>query len=291
MKFVKMHGLGNDYVLVDCFRQELGTLDFPGLAQRISDRHRGVGSDGLILIRPSDQADVGMIIYNADGSRAEMCGNGIRCLAKYAWEQGLLRRQSPAEEHRPGPASMTVQTDAGVLTVSLPLESDGQRVESVCVDMGRPRFAPESMPVALAGPQVVDAEVTIGGRSYRITCVSMGNPHAVIFVDDLTAVDLAVEGSAVETAEIFPRRTNVHFARVDSPDELTVLTWERGSGATQACGTGASAVCVAGSLTGRSARQVTVNLPGGRLQIRWADDDHVHMTGSAEEVFSGEWPL
>jgi diaminopimelate epimerase len=291
MRFVKMHGLGNDYVFVDCFAQRLDDVDLAALARRLSDRHRGVGGDGLILIGPSEQADVGMVIYNADGSRAEMCGNGIRCVAKYAYERGLVGRRVQEAGRRSGRASMTVQADAGVRAVEVLVGCDGKRVESVRVDMGRPKLEPSEIPTTLPGPVVVDRDVEISGRRYRLTCVSLGNPHAVVFVDDVRAVALAVEGPAIETAEIFPRRTNVHFVQVEARDEVTMVTWERGSGPTQACGTGASAVCVAGSLTGRTVRQIRVNLPGGQLQIHWADDEHVHMTGPAEEVFTGEWPV
>jgi diaminopimelate epimerase len=291
MRFVKMHGLGNDYVFLDCFEQRLEGVDLPVLARRLSDRHRGVGSDGLILICPSEQADVGMVVYNADGSRAEMCGNGIRCVAKYAYERGLLRRGIQEAGARSGRGSMTVQTDTGVRAVEVLVGGDGNRVESVRVDMGRPKLDPSEIPTTLLGPVVVDRAVEISGRRYRLTCVSMGNPHAVVFVDDVGAVALAEEGPAIETAKVFPRRTNVHFVQVGAPDEVTMVTWERGSGATEACGTGASAVCVAGSLTGRTVRQIRANLPGGQLAVQWADDEHVYMTGPAEEVFTGEWPL
>jgi len=289
MRFTKMHGLGNDYVYVDCFAQQLDGVDLPELARRMSDRHRGVGSDGLILICPSERADAAMVMYNADGSRAEMCGNGIRCLAKYVYEHGLAR--SDAKSDAQGRRRLTVETDAGVLELDLRLADRVRRVESVRVDMGRPRFSPDQIPTTLDGSTIADRPVTIAGRQYRITCVSMGNPHAVIFVDDLDSVDLAREGRAIECAAIFPARTNVHFVRVDTRSQMTMLAWERGSGATLACGTGACAACVAASITGRTDRCVTVNLPGGALQIEFADDDRVYMTGPAEEVFCGDWPL
>ena len=274
MKFTKMHGLGNDYVFVDCSAERVA--DPAGLARAMSDRHRGVGSDGLILICPSDAGDVRMEMYNADGSRAQMCGNGIRCVAKYVFEKGLARRNP-----------MDVETDAGVLRVELVVE--GGVVSRAGVDMGRPSLDPRRLPSTIEADRVVDCPITFGGQTHRVTCVSMGNPHAVIFVDDLDAVDLSALGPLVERAPEFPERINAHFARVDGRRQITVRTWERGSGPTHACGTGACAVCVAGAVTGRTEREVTVTLPGGDLAVRWADDDHVHLTGPAEEVFTGEW--
>jgi diaminopimelate epimerase len=291
MKFTKMHGIGNDYVYVDCFTQRLDGVDLPDLARKISDRHRGVGSDGLILICPSDRADAAMVMYNADGSRAEMCGNGIRCLAKYVYEHRLSGATAEQKARFGDRPQITVATDAGVLQLDLLLDEPGKRVESVRVDMGRPRLAPDQIPTTLDGPVVADRTVTIAGRQYTITCVSMGNPHTVIFVDDFDGMDLARQGRAIEHADVFPARTNVHSVRVDTRSRLTMLTWERGSGATLACGTGACAACVAAAVTGRADRCVTVSLPGGALQIEFADDDRVYMTGPAEEVFCGDWPL
>jgi len=289
MRFTKMHGIGNDYVYVDCFAERLDGVDLPDLARRISDRHCGIGSDGLILICPSKRADAAMVMYNADGSRAEMCGNGIRCLAKYVVEHGLVGpdADASAQDYR----RIRVETDAGVLDLELRLGERDRRVESVRVDMGPPRLAPDQIPTTLDGPTIADRPVTIAGRPYSITCVSMGNPHAVIFVDDLDSVDLAREGHAIEHADIFPARINVHFVRVDTRSRMSMLAWERGSGETMACGTGACAACVAASITGRADRCVTVNLPGGSLQIEWSDNDHVYLTGPAEEVFCGDWPL
>lgn len=313
MRFTKMHGLGNDYVYVNCFEERVSNP--AQLARMISDRHRGVGSDGLILICPSDRADVRMEMYNADGSRAQMCGNGIRCVAKYAYEHGLIRDASgPAGSVSPvllativsrtreadgglsgcGPrraeriVSMAVESDAGVKALGLVVVDD--HVERVCVDMGRPSLAPSDLPCTLDGDSIVDREVAIGDRAYHMTCVSVGNPHAVIFVDDLRNVELETEGRRIENAPLFPQRINVHFVRVNSRSDLTMITWERGSGVTQACGTGATAVCVAGSVTKRSERKTIIHLPGGELHLNWASDDHVYMTGPAVEVFSGEWP-
>lgn len=286
-----MHGLGNDYVFVDCFEQPLRGVDLPALARQISDRHRGVGGDGLILIGPSERADVRMEIYNADGSRAEMCGNGIRCVGRYAYEHHLVSARRAGDGPGADRLPVTVETDAGVLTVELLFSGRRGCVGLIRADMGRPQLAAEQIPVALAGERVVDRLVTIAGRAYRISCVSMGNPHAVIFVDDLGRVDLSAEGRAIETAPIFPRRINVHFVRPDARDEVTMLSWERGSGATQSCASGAAAVCVAGALCGRTDRAIRSHLPGGELQICWADDDHVYLSGPAEEVFTGDWPL
>jgi len=274
VKFTKMHGLGNDYVYVDARRQRID--DAPALARAVSCRHTGIGSDGLILIGSSDIADVRMEMYNADGSRAEMCGNGIRCVAKYAVEKGMA-----------GGPELAIETDAGVKQTTC-LMSDGC-VHAVRVDMGVPDLHPSALPSSLEGDRVLDREVSIDESTYILSCVSMGNPHAVVFVDDLDEIDLPRQGRAIETAPCFPKRINVHFVRVQSRDHVVVRTWERGSGETKACGTGACAVCVATALTGRTDRQITTTLPGGDLLIEWADNNHVYMTGPAIEVFSGEW--
>jgi diaminopimelate epimerase len=312
MKFTKMHGLGNDYVYVNCFDERV--TDAPALARAVSDRHRGIGGDGLILICPSPRAPVRMEMYNADGSRAQMCGNGIRCVAKYAYDHGLIARtpaslppDTPAmadatrfvrdlisREHGQAAADrigsvpdVPVETDAGVLTLTL--FTLDNRAEAVCVDMGRPAFAPADMPATLDGERIVDTPLTFDGRSYRLTLVSMGNPHAVCFTDDLDGIDLADEGSRIENDPRFPERINIHFVRVESRRKLHMLAWERGSGATQACGTGACAAAVAAALTDRADRTCEVVLPGGPVGIGWADDDHVYMTGPATEVFTGDW--
>ncbi len=273
MKFTKMHGLGNDYVFVNCFEEHLE--DPSTLARAVSDRHRGIGGDGLILIRPSDTADVRMEIYNADGSRAQMCGNGIRCVAKYAVEHGLAR------------PTVHIETDAGVKPAECHIV-DGV-VRSVRVDVGRPSLAASAIPSTIPADRIINHPLLAGGCEYVVTCVSMGNPHAAVFVDNLDAITLEVVGPKFEHAPEFPERINVHFVRVDSPDHVTMKTWERGSGATSACGTGACAVCVAGAVTDRTARAITATLPGGDLQVEWADDDHVYMTGPAVEVFGGVW--
>ncbi len=284
--FTKMHGLGNDYVYVSLFDQHVA--DPSMLSRAVSDRHRGIGSDGLILVAPprDGAADVRMEMYNADGSRAQMCGNGIRCVAKLVYERGWARRNP-----------LRVATDAGVLTLELSLNSAG-RVESVRVDMGSPILAPRRIPVLAEGERVVDQPIEIsaaasGGPplSLRMTCVSMGNPHCVIFVESLAAVPLGDWGPRLERHERFPERVNAHFVQVLSPSHVRMATWERGAGPTLACGTGAAAVCVAGVLTKRTQRRLTATLPGGDLLLEWDESsDHVFKTGPATEVFSGEWP-
>ncbi len=285
MKFTKMHGLGNDYIYVNGAEERV--TDPAGLVRVVSDRHTGIGSDGLILMGPSDTADVRMEMYNADGSRAEMCGNGVRCVAKYAVEHGLAT----------GP-DVRIETDAG-LKLAVCRIVDG-KVRSVRVDMGRPSLSAKSIPANLKVDRLIDYPLTVPeprasaradvGTQCAVTCVSIGNPHAVIFVDDLDAVALETVGPRIKHAREFPQRINVHFVRVDSPEQVTMRTWERGSGVTRACGTGACAVCVAGAITDRTRRRITATLPGGDLEIDWADDDHVYLTGPAVEVFSGEWP-
>jgi diaminopimelate epimerase len=277
MRFTKMHGIGNDYICVDGFAQQVA--DPEGLARRVSDRHFGIGGDGLILILPSDQADVRMRMFNADGSESEMCGNGIRCLAKYAYDHGLAR-QNP----------MRVQTGNGVLTIQLHLDAAG-KVAAATVDMGQPILEPARIPVDFHGDRMVDALVKVDNQPFKVTAVSMGNPHAVIYVDDVAAVDLERLGPVIENHPLFPRRANVHFAQVLSPGQVSMRTWERGSGVTLACGTGACGVCVAGVLTGRSDRRIMARLSGGELQLEWRQaDNHVYMTGPAVEVFSGDFP-
>jgi diaminopimelate epimerase len=279
LKFTKMHGLGNDYVYVSLFKERVD--DPPALARAMSDRHRGVGGDGLILVAPPQgaDADVRMIMYNADGSRAQMCGNGIRCVAKLAYERGLARANP-----------LRVQTDAGVLSLDLKLGAD-ERVEAVRVDMGAPILDPRRIPVLLEGENVVARRIALGDQTLSMTCVSMGNPHAVLFALDLTRVPLAEWGPQLERHPLFPERVNVHFVEAVRPDFVKMITWERGSGLTQACGTGACAVCVAGVLNGLTKRAITVELPGGQLQIEWdAARGHVFMTGPATEVFTGVWP-
>jgi diaminopimelate epimerase len=291
MRFTKMQGAGNDYVYVDCVNQS-PPRDAAGLSRAISDRHFGIGSDGLILIGPSERADVRMRMFNADGSEAEMCGNGVRCVAKYAYDHGLSRNNP-----------LKVETGRGVLT--LQLEITAGKVERVTVDMGEPILDADKIPTTLPGPRVVNQPLPRYNVSdpkeklweqqcdlrQGMTCVSMGNPHAILYCADVAKVPLDRIGPLLETAPVFPRRINVHFVQVQSPSEVTMRTWERGSGITLACGTGACSVVVAGVLTERTQRRITAHLPGGDLQLFWSDaDNHVYMTGPAVEVFSGEWP-
>jgi diaminopimelate epimerase len=276
MQFTKMHGAGNDYVYIDAFQQRLAG-DLPALARKISDRHFGVGGDGLIVIGPSERADARMRMFNADGSESQMCGNGIRCVAKYLYDHGICRR-----------STLDVETGAGVLTLELEIAAD--RVERVRVDMGEPILEADRIPTRLPGDPVVEVPLTVDERTWNVTCVSMGNPHCVIYVDQVTDELVLGVGPQIERHTMFPQRVNVEFVQPIAPDRVRQRTWERGSGETLACGTGASAVCVAGVLTGRTRRRLTVELRGGELELEWrADDNHVFMTGPAVEVFSGEW--
>lgn len=292
MNFTKMHGLGNDYVYVNGFKEQID--DPVGLAQVISDRHTGIGSDGLILILPSDKADARMRIYNADGSEAEMCGNGLRCVAKYVYEHGLAQSRGPftvpGTTESPFDSSLSLETGNGVLTVGLTTDADGQ-VTQICVDMGTPKLLPDQIPVTLEGSQIVDTPIQTDHGEFLMTCVSMGNPHAVLFTEDVAGIALSQVGPAVETHELFPNRTNAHWVEILGPNEIRMITWERGSGITQACGTGACACCVAAVLTGKAQRECTAHLPGGDLHLHWnQQDNHVYMTGPAVEVFHGTWP-
>jgi diaminopimelate epimerase len=281
MRFTKMQGAGNDYVYVDCFSEPL-PKDAPELARRIADRRFGVGGDGLILICPSDQADAEMRMYNADGSAAEMCGNGIRCVAKYVYEHGICEQE-------------TLRIESGGHVRTLELMTSGGKVSQVRVDMGAPILTPAEIPTTLRSPTgstapVTDVLLAVGGREFPVTCVSMGNPHCVTFVDDLTDDWVLGVGPKLEVDSHFPKRVNCEFVKVINDSEVRQRTWERGSGETLACGTGACAVGVAGVLTGRTGREVTVHLPGGDLRIEWSGaDGRVFMTGPAVEVFSGEW--
>ena len=276
MKFTKMQGLGNDYVYVNCFKEKIDNP--PELARRISDRHFGVGSDGLIMINPSDKADFEMEMYNADGSRGEMCGNGIRCVAKYVYDYGLTDK-----------THISVETLGGIKYLDLTVEEG--KVKMVKVDMGKPELEPLKIPVKASGDKAVDEPILVGGKEYRMTCVSMGNPHAVIFIGcDVREFPLEEIGPKFENHERFPNRVNTEFVRVIDRRTAEMRVWERGSGETLACGTGACAVVVACALNGFTEDEVTVRLLGGDLQIRWdREKDTVFMTGPAEVVFDGEW--
>lgn len=289
IQFVKMQGAGNDYVYVDCFVQP-APVDPAALAPRIADRHFGVGGDGLVLVLPSDTAAVRMRMFNADGSESEMCGNGVRCVAHLAVAHGHAAE-----------GTVAVETGRGVLT--LQVRRSGLRGSTVTVGMGEPILAAPQIPVALspdAGGRLLDADCPAlgpaepwwreAGLDPRMTCVSMGNPHAVFFCGDVAAVPLERIGPIIERHPIFPRRINVHFVQVLAPDRVRMRTWERGSGITMACGTGASAVCVAGLLTGRTGPKIVADVPGGSLTLEWSGAGEVFMTGPAEEVFEGVWP-
>jgi len=281
MQFTKMHGAGNDYIYVDCFAHE--TPENPtSLSVAIANRNTGVGGDGLILIRPSDVADARMQMFNADGTEAEMCGNGIRCVAKYVYDHGICQKNR-----------LNIETGAGIL--ALDVEVENGKVQQVRVDMGEPILLAAEVPTTLAGnpesgDQVVDVPLSVDGQPFNVTCVSMGNPHCVIFVDKATDELVRGVGPKIENDPRFPARVNVEFVEVISPNEVRQRTWERGSGETLACGTGASAVCVAGVLTGRTKRKITNHLLGGTLLLEWDEEtNHVFKTGPATEVFSGTW--
>jgi diaminopimelate epimerase len=281
MRFTKMQGAGNDYVYVDCFRENL-TGSIPELAIAVSDRRFGIGSDGLILIMPSEKADARMRMFNADGSESAMCGNGIRCVAKYVYDHDIAKKEK-----------LKIETDAGVLSLDLEIKSG--LVSRVCVDMGEPGLAPERIPTTLPAtsidpPKIVNYPIEYDGHKLFATCVSMGNPHCVIFVPEATDELVLQIGPQIENDPRFPKRTNVEFVEVLAPGEVNQRTWERGSGETWACGTGASAVCVAGVLTGVTNRRILNHLRGGDLVLEWNEaTNHVLMTGPAVEVFSGDW--
>lgn len=278
MKFTKMHGIGNDYVYINCFQEEVKNP--PEVSKYVSDRHFGIGSDGLILIKPSKNADFQMDMYNADGSQGEMCGNGIRCVAKYVYDYGLTDKKR-----------ITVETLAGIKTLDLKIE-DGSVIQ-VRVDMGTPELKPEKIPVAVQGEQAIGIPLKVKDREYQISCVSMGNPHCVIFMDDdVRDLNLESIGPEFEFNEHFPKRINTEFVNIVDDHTLRMRVWERGSGETLACGTGACAVAVAAMLNGFVQKEVTVQLLGGNLNIQWdGGNAPVYMTGPATTVFDGEIAL
>lgn len=274
MKFTKMQGLGNDYVYVNCFKETIENP--PEMAKKVSNRNFGIGSDGLIMINPSDVADFEMEMHNADGSRSEMCGNGIRCVGKYVYDYGLTEK-----EH------ISVETLAGIKYLDLTVE-DG-KVKLVKVDMGSPELVPENIPIVADGNRVIDEPINVNGTEYRMTGVSMGNPHAVVYVEDVKGLDIETIGPAFENHERFPNRVNTEFVKVLDRNTVEMRVWERGSGETMACGTGACAVAVACILNGFTEDKVTVKLLGGDLQIEWDKEaDKIYMTGPAEVSFDGE---
>lgn len=273
MKFTKMHGLGNDYVYVNCFEEKIDNP--PAVARFVSDRHFGIGSDGLIMINPSKTADFEMEMYNADGSRGEMCGNGIRCVAKYVYDYGLTDK-----------TQISVETLGGIKYLDLTVE-DG-KVSLVKVDMGKPELEADLIQIISEREQVIDEPIEVDGKEYHMTGVSMGNPHAVIYVDDVKGLDLEKIGPKFENHERFPKRINTEFVHCIDRQTVEMRVWERGSGETLACGTGACAVAVSSILNNLTDTQVTVKLLGGDLQIEWdREKDRVFMTGPATVVFDG----
>jgi diaminopimelate epimerase len=275
MKFTKMQGAGNDYVYVNCFAEK---VENPAeIAIKVSNRNFGIGSDGLILIMPSEKADVRMRMFNSDGSESEMCGNGIRCVAKYAYDHGIVAKKE-----------ITAETGAGILTLQL-FTNAGDKVEKVRVNMGAPRLTRAEIPMSGdGGTKVINEPLNILHTTFHITCVSMGNPHCVIFVDDVESFQVEKYGQLIENHDLFPRRTNVEFVQVLSRTEVRQRTWERGAGETLACGTGASAVTAAAALNGLTEKKIVNHLSGGDLEMEWAEDGSIYMTGPAVEVFTGE---
>jgi diaminopimelate epimerase len=275
IKFVKMHGTGNDYVYIDCFEQE---VDNPQeLAIKVSDRHKGIGSDGLILIMPSITCDFRMRMFNSDGSEAQMCGNGSRCVGKFVYDKGYTNQKK-----------ITLETLAGIKTLELfPVNG---KVEKVKVDMGAPVLNVRNIPAVWPETQLVGKLIDFEPEKYSVTAVSMGNPHAVIFTDGIDSLDLETTGKKIENHPMFPERVNVEFVEILSPSHAKMRVWERGSGETLACGTGACAVGVAGVLNGKLERNVTVSLLGGDLDIEWNEENsHVYLTGEAVTVFEGTY--
>ena len=275
IKFTKMHGLGNDYIYINCL--EGAPRDPASLAVEMSDRHKGVGADGIILIMDSNVADFKMRMFNADGSEGKMCGNASRCIGKYVYEHGLTDKQTLRLETLSGSKILSLDVKAG-------------KVEAVTVDMGEPVIDSPLVPVISDRPSVINAPVDTSAGEVRINAVSMGNPHGVIFVEDLAKVDVHTLGRELELHPMWPDRANIEFAQVMSNDRIRMRVWERGSGETLACGTGACATVVAAAINGLTSREVSVELLGGTLEIDWGDDGHVYMKGGATTVFTGSYP-
>ncbi len=276
MKFTKMHGAGNDYVYVDCFAEKV-PADVAETARRVSDRHFGIGGDGLVLICPSERADARMRMFNADGSESEMCGNASRCVAKYLYDHGIAKKEE-----------LRLETGRGVLTLRVEVEKG--KVERVRVNMAAPILKSSEIPTTLPGDPPVRAPLEVAGRKLEVTCVSMGNPHCITFVDEVTDEWVLGVGPKIEVHPAFPRKINAEFVQVISPREIRMRVWERGSGETLACGTGACASAVAAVLNGLCERKVLCHLPGGDLTLEWSESEGVvYMTGPAKEVFSGVW--
>lgn len=274
IRFTKMHGIGNDYIYINCMDGEPDHL--PQLSVILSDRHKGIGGDGIILICPSEIADFKMRIFNADGSEAKMCGNGSRCVGKYVFDKGLTDKKV-----------VTLETLAGIKILDLHTDTETGEVDTVTVDMGVPSLVPQEIPVIADGPDFIESPVETSKGTVYLTAVSMGNPHGVIFTDDLSTANVHSLGAELEKHPIFPDRANIEFARIEAPDCIRMRVWERGSGETMACGTGACATAVAAALTCRTGRRVKVKLNGGDLDIEWYENGHVYMTGGATTVFEG----
>jgi len=273
-KFSKWQGCGNDFVIVDCFKEQID--DFTNVAIKVCDRHYGIGADGLILVMPSDQADFKMRIFNTDGSEAEMCGNGIRCFARYIYEAKLTTK-----------TLFTVETGAGIIKPEIILTAENT-VDLIRVDMGEPILAADKIPVAGFGSeQVIAQPITILDKEYKMTCVSMGNPHCVVFVDDITQINLEKVGPLFEINQHFPKKINTEFAEVKDRGHIRMRVWERGAAVTLACGTGSCATIVAAVLNHKTDRKVEIELDGGLLFVEWRQEGTVYMSGPAEKVFSG----
>lgn len=275
-KFTKWHGLGNDFVIVNGFTEKI--TNYSDAAIKVCDRHLGIGADGLVLILPSETADFEMRIFNSDGSEAEMCGNVTRCVARHVYECGLTSK-----------TKITIETKAGIIVPELIIENG--KIKTIKVDMGEPRLKRQDIPTAgLPNESLVNLPLYISNNTYNITCVSMGNPHCVIFVDNINDIDLSSIGPQIEKHELFPRKTNVEFAQVKNEQHIRMRVWERGAGITMACGTGACATLVAAVLNNKADRKATIELDGGELIVEWNKaDNHVYMSGPATEVFRGEY--
>ncbi|MGI6224913.1 MAG: diaminopimelate epimerase [Peptococcales bacterium] len=277
MDFTKVHGLGNDFILINALEKN-DSLDYFALAPKLCDRYFGIGADGILLILPSHVADIRMQIINSDGSEAEMCGNGIRCFAKYVYEQGIINK-----------TIMKVETLAGIIIPEIILEDN--KVVSIRVDMGEPQLERSKIPMLGSSGQVIKEKLKVLDRDFEITTVSMGNPHCVIFVPDLKEIEIEKWGPLIEKHQVFPRKTNVEFVQVINPQEAVLRVWERGAGITLACGTGACATLTAGVLNNLLNRRANIKLLGGELNVEWAENNHLYMTGPAVEVFRGKWLL
>ena len=277
MKFTKMQGLGNDYIYINCFEEKIENPN--ELSIKISDRHFGVGSDGLVLIEPSKTSDFKMRIFNPDGSEAEMCGNATRCVAKYVYDNNMTKK-----------TEFEIKTKAGIIKPKLNIENN--KVKTICVDMGEPILEQEKIPMIGTKETVVNEEIIINDKKLNITCVSMGNPHCIVFIDDTDFKEFETLGKILENHEIFPNRINVEFVKILNQNEVNMRVWERGAGETLACGTGACATAVACILNNKTNNKITVHLKGGRLEINWdKNTNHVFMTGPAKKVFDGTWDL